>query len=112
MTFKEHFDLKKLLDYGFTKVDHEEAKMNDDYVAMSFDFVYKIGESRRGQFYYLYVSKEHRELYIYASNPDGSGSFVLCPDILITMVRDGLFVSTDKQLVKDITKGSKIVYGE
>lgn len=90
MKIKDSIDLNVLTNYGFTPINKEEAAGNDDYIGSSFDWVHEIGHSRRGQFYYLYVSAESRYFYIYASEPDGSGGTTKMTDVLMRLALDGI----------------------
>lgn len=90
MKVKEELNLEVLLDYGFTKVNKEEENENEQYAISSYDYKFEIGYSRRGQFYYLLVGENTRDLIIYATEPDGNGGSVMCPDILIKLFYDGI----------------------
>lgn len=91
MKLKSEINISELEKYGFTKVDKEECEIMDEYTRSCFEYEFFIDYARRGQCYYLLISEEHRELQIYASEPDGSGSFVAMPDVIITMIQDGIF---------------------
>lgn len=91
MKINKDYDLEKLLDYGFTKIDQAIQEADENYTLSVFDYMLEIGHSRRGQFYYLLVSIENRTINIYASDPDGSGGVITAPDVLIKMSVDGVF---------------------
>lgn len=90
MKVKEGLNLEVLLNYGFQKIDKEEEKEDDNYAISYFDYKFNIGHSRRGQFYYLLVDETTRNVAIYASEPDGSGGCVDCPDVLFELFNDGI----------------------
>ena len=52
-------------------------------------WVYEIGHSRRGQYYYL-TTNINQEINVYASRPDGSGTDISLPDVLFEMMKDGV----------------------
>ena len=89
MKVKEELNLEVLLNYGFTKINKEEEIENEEYTIASYDYKFEIGHARRGQFYYLLVGKT-RDVIIYATEPDGSGGSVMCPDVLIKLSVDGV----------------------
>jgi hypothetical protein len=93
MKVKKEINLEVLLNYGFTKIDKEEETEKDQYLIASYDYKYEIGHARRGQFYYLLVGEKTRDLIIYATEPDGSGESVICPDVLIQLAVDGVVAS-------------------
>lgn len=90
MKVKEELNLEVLLNYGFTKIDKEQAKEDEDWTISCYEYLFEIGHARRGQFYYLLVSEKTRDIIIYASEPDGSGGTVICPDVLIKLSVDGV----------------------
>lgn len=94
MKIKEDYNIDKLLEYGFEKTDKDQDLEDDDYAVASFDYYFKIGHSRRGQFYYLLITEASRILHILATDPDGSGGIVVCPDVLIKMSIDNVFEIT------------------
>ena len=67
MKIKEELNLEVLLDYGFTKIDKEQAKENEDWMISCYEYIFEIGHARRGEFYYLLVSETQRDIIIYAS---------------------------------------------
>ena len=81
---KETTDLSK---YGFSKVDKEKHEMIDETLITLYDWVYCIGHSRRGQFYYVLVY-EDRTIHLYASNPDGDGDVVAYPSIILELFKN------------------------
>lgn len=89
MKLRNGFNFEVLLDYGFRRIS--QSDFDDDYVIQSYDYQYPIGHSRRGQFYFLLVKESTGLIFVYASEPDGSGGVVECPDVLIKMMKDGLF---------------------
>lgn len=90
MKVKEELNLEVLLNYGFEKIDKKEEEENEEYTISSYDYKFEIGHARRGQFYYLLASESPRSMIIYATEPDGSGGSVGCPDVLIRLVEDGV----------------------
>ena len=90
MKVKEELNLEVLLNYGFTKIDKEEELKNEEYTISSYDYKFEIGHARRGQFYYLLVREKTRDVIIYATEPDGSGGSVICPDVLVKLSVDGI----------------------
>lgn len=90
MKIKDSFSVEVLLKYGFTKVDKQEEEINDQYVIAGYDYQLDIGISRRGQYYVLLVREDTMRIMVYATKPDGSGSEVPIPDVLIKMVLDGV----------------------
>ena len=80
MKISNKFPLDKLEEYGFTKPNPEEFG-EDTYIQDS-EYIYDCGHARRGQRYYILVSK-NREVSIYSTKPDGSGGKVSLPRILI-----------------------------
>jgi len=90
MKVKEELNLEVLLNYGFTKIDKEEELENEEYTISSYDYKFEIGHARRGQFYYLLVGEKTRDVIIYATEPDGSGGSVICPDVLVELSVEGV----------------------
>lgn len=90
MKIKEELNLDVLLNYGFIKIDKEQAKYDELWTISNYEYLFEIGHARRGQFYYLLVSEKTRDIFIYASDPDGSCGKVLCPDVLIKLSVDGV----------------------
>lgn len=83
-----------LTPYGFERLDEVWKKSQGfwegDVLWYYHGWVYTLGHSRRGQFYYLIV--DNGELLVYASDPDGSGASVELGDVLFKLYRDGLVV--------------------
>lgn len=90
MKVKEEFNLEVLLNYGFTKIDKEKEKENEEYTIAYYDYKFEIGHARRGQYYYLLVEEKTRDVIIYATEADGGGGSVCCPDVLIKLSVDGV----------------------
>ena len=89
MKLKENLELDILLKYGFEKIDEDfEKEEGNDFEIYSSEYKYEIGHSRRGQFYYILV--KNREFLIFASTPDGSGTYIKSPDIFTKMAIDGI----------------------
>jgi hypothetical protein len=87
-------NLKVLEPYGFKICDQDWKEGHGvlgDYCTLDFHegYVYEIGHSRRGQFYYILVDTSGN-LTLYASEPDGSGSSVNFPDIIIQLILDDI----------------------
>lgn len=91
MKINEDYKIENLIDYGFEKIDKKEEENGENYVISGFDYKYNIGHARRGQFYYLLIT-ENRNVSIYASEPDGSGTSVLAPNILIELIQKQIII--------------------
>lgn len=89
MRLKDDFNLTVLEEYGFRKIDKEQAERNDEFLLACYEYQFEMGCSRRGQSYHLVVSKE-KTFHVFATEPDGSGDAVPMPDILIDMALDGI----------------------
>lgn len=73
---------------------HWEYKgLNDEDWNLENVWIYEIGHSRRGQFYYYLIDMktEYKVLLIYASKPDGSGTFTPLDHTIFDMFKNGLF---------------------
>lgn len=98
MKIKAEVNLDILSNYGFVEVSSLEEWDNPltengqlDFLGFAdYSWFYKIGHSRRGQYYYLLVTYKDRELVVAASKPDGSGGTVSLPFILKQMILDGI----------------------
>lgn len=90
MKIKQDVNLSILTQYGFDKIDKEQANKDEEYTLSIFDYVHTIGYARRGQFYYLLVSELTRELHVFASKPDGDGCSINIDDIIIRLYKDNL----------------------
>ena len=55
-------------------------------------YVYEIGHSRRGQFYYFLFDINTKNFSVIASEPDGSGGAVELPDILIDLIKNEVII--------------------
>ena len=88
MKIKKGITLEELKPYGW---GHEEItdKYGDSINMDDVMFTYNLGHSRRGQFYYYFIM-EDRTINIYASEPDGSGTWIEDDDVIIKMFVDGL----------------------
>ena len=95
MKIKDGLNLDILLEYGFEKINKEELD-DEDYIISLYDYQFEIGHSRRGQVYSLLCNEKTRKLSIYASEPDGGGGSVACPDILIKLILDGIITETQQ----------------
>jgi len=93
MKIKENVALESLLDYGFEAINKEESEDLGDYTIAKHDYMFTIGHSRRGQVYYILINNS-RAVSLFASEPDGSGGTIGCPDILIKLISDGIVEST------------------
>jgi hypothetical protein len=71
--------------YGFYQMDDEH-----DHCIILGGWYYKLGHSRRGQFYYYIVDLD-MNLLIYGSDPDGSNGTIKFDDVIIKMFEDGVF---------------------
>ncbi len=90
MKLKNNIDLSVLIQYGFEKIDKEEAEIDGDFTLTCFDYSYDMGHARRGQHYYILISEQHRVLNVWASKPDGDGCSISLSDVLIKMYQDEL----------------------
>jgi len=59
-------------------------------------YVYEIGHSRRGQFYYLLFNVNTKTFEILATEPDGSGGSVELPNILIDLIKNEIIKLEDE----------------
>ena len=95
LKIKDNVDLKELEKYGF-----EDSKISNsvpleywgddkDYHFDNTYFIF-IASGRRGQDYYLLIDKETRILKIYATKPDGDGTYGELDDALYDLIKDGL----------------------
>lgn len=91
MRVREDLDLAMLENYGFTRINKKHEEENEEYTICYYDHKYEIGHARRGQFYYLLVDSE-RNIYIYASQPDGDGCEISCPNVLIDLITHGIVI--------------------
>lgn len=67
----------------FVVSEYSDLYYYENYLA------YKIGHSRRGQYYYLLCDVNTLNISIIATTPDGAGSNVSLPDVLITWILNG-----------------------
>ena len=96
MKISDAFDISKLTDYGFAKTIRGE-NIDIEYPFTEFDYQYNIGHARRGQCYYILINAQTRVVFIYASEPDGSGGVIQLPDLLVTMINDGVLVKENQE---------------
>ena len=93
MRLIEDFKIESLGEYGFQELNDDYKLDNcideDHELKYQSGWVWEIGHSRRGQFYYL-ICDLKSNIRIFASKPDGSGGTVLAPDILSEMIADGI----------------------
>ena len=70
--------------------EQEHIIVSDDSLLSRFDnhLAYDIGDSRRGQRYYILCNENTLELSLLATQPDGAGSDIALPDVLIEMVKN------------------------
>lgn len=93
MKIKESEINRLVPEFGFVYgvvTEIEDVYSPFECLARDHSHYYEIGHSRRGQRYFLLVSKDTRELFIYASRPDGSGCEVLFPDIVKELMWGGI----------------------
>ena len=67
----------------FVVSEYSDLYYYDKYLA------YRIDHARRGQCYYLLCDVNTLDISIIATTPDGSGSDVLLPNVLITWILNG-----------------------
>lgn len=91
LKIKDNVDLKELEKYGFDFNEDEETDCFGDkiYELNNSYFTYLGGGGRRGQEYYLFVN-EARELRVYSSKPEGSGTDTNIFFVLFDLIEDGL----------------------
>lgn len=79
MKLKSNVKASVLLGYNFHENNEEYKEDNgiDEYHTLNYfkGYVFGLGHSRRGQFYYLLCSYDG-QFSIYASKPDGSGGIL------------------------------------
>ncbi len=92
MKISKDFEISKLQDFGFECLIREELDDMDDSYLFENNWVFNIGHSRRGQFYYIIVDSK-RNLSLYASQPDGSPGPIELPSVLIDLVKNGIIES-------------------
>ena len=91
MKIKPNVNLNILVNLGFEEVVGETKKEYKNYYG-DFDYnfenkyAFNLGHSRRGQFYYLLVDKDSREVYIYSTKPDGDGGELLLNNIFFKLL--------------------------
>ena len=85
--------LDRLEQYGFSFYGKKEAKdeFDEDSYMFENNWVFHVGHSRRGQFYYITVDTKGT-IELYASRPDGSPGSIDMPDVLIDLVADGILI--------------------
>lgn len=96
MKLNTDLNIEVLEKYGFEKLDdvYKENYNVDDSDNLYFlnGYIYTLGHSRRGQFYYLLCSFIG-DFSIYASKPDGSGGALNLSDpIFLNLIKDGIIV--------------------
>lgn len=94
MKLKENISLSELEKYGFGAISNEDKENDESYVLRLFDYRFNIGHARRGQYYYLLIAEKDRLFNIWATKPDGGGSFIGMPNVLIELANDGLIEKT------------------
>jgi len=88
MKIKKNITLEQLSHYGWT-FEEITDQYGDPIYMDDIMFTYKIGHSRRGQFYYYLIMKD-RTIKVYASDPDGSGTWIDLDEVIIKMYNDGI----------------------
>ena len=64
----------------------------DDYDGLYYHegcWVFEIGHSRRGQWYFVIINKDTNEVQLLATEPDGSGGIINAGDIFKTLIAGG-----------------------
>lgn len=93
MKVKDDVDLAILLKYGFDLFDQEyrECYFEEEDAAYYHEdgYIYNLGHSRRGQFYYIYVGG-NRYFRIYSTRPDGSEDSILLGNVLFDLISAGI----------------------
>ncbi len=87
-----------LIDNGFELYDVEYTLYKDDDMFIENHYIYNLGHSRRGQFYFYTIDmrSEDRLINVYASKPDGTGSYVnLDINLIVDLIDKGLVVEND-----------------
>jgi hypothetical protein len=85
-------NLDRLPEFGFYKVFKEEHGVEELEIRRS-EYMYTLGHSRRGQFYYYLVDKSGY-ISIYASEPDGGGTSINWDSVIIKLFKEGLLNET------------------
>ena len=88
MKVNQEVTSEQLTSYGWGREEITD-KYGDSIYMEDVMFTYNLGHSRRGQFYYYFIMKD-RTIAIYASEPDGSGTWIEDDDVIIKMFSDGL----------------------
>ena len=78
-----------LTQYGFRKIE-DTGDEEDETQALGADYVFEIGHSRRGQFYYILVFEGTGDIYLFTSRADGDGAMIDAPDVILKMFTDGI----------------------
>jgi len=81
-------DIETLKKYGFLELPELEYAPDDFEYYDNFLFLF-INFSRRGQSYWLMAGKDTLNILIVATKPDGDGSFVELPNVLLEMIKNG-----------------------
>ena len=92
MKLSYNFSIEDLGQYGFRYHTKEDADREEEFLFAD-SWVFNIGHSRRGQFYYIIVG-EARKINIYASDPDGSSGQIGLPDVLTDLIRNDVIIKS------------------
>lgn len=98
--------IKELENYRFHPLNDEYKEENDidedDPIFHMDGYVYSIGHSRRGQYYYYIVEKSGL-FTIYASKADGDGSNLALDDTFMKLLNDGILTLYGQPIMIKIT---------
>lgn len=100
LKIKDNFSLDGLKYYGFedsetsNNVPLEYWSEDKDYHFDNTYFIF-IASGRRGQDYYLLIDKKSKILSIYATTPDGSGTYGEISDVIYDLIKAGLVEKVD-----------------
>ena len=86
-----------LIDNGFSLCDENNLNYSEWDLTMNDTYIYELGYSRKGQFYYYFIDlkSENKVIQVYATKPDGDGTSV---DLNIGLIKNLI----DKGLVVEV----------
>lgn len=98
MSYKFIGTEQDLIDNGFTYYNEGRSDYDNNDMFIENHYIYNLGHSRRGQFYFYTVDmrSEDRSINVYASKPDGTGSYVnLDINLIVDLIDKGLVVENE-----------------
>ena len=89
---REFYNENTLSEIGFEfRAEDPKPRLFDEVEFELVDrYVYPIGPSRRGQFYFLSIHPETLEIYVYAISGDGRGTHIIIGNVLLEMFEKGM----------------------